>query len=462
DYGAPGDQPQLFVGRSLNEGEFTVGTRAMISPVGGGVEKVEAKRLRCPTCGDAVPVRLPSATERVTCGSCGSLHDYSNGELKMLTQLEGSRQRSPIPLGSEGTLDGEQVMVIGFMERATQVDHVTYRWREFLLHAEGKGFRWLLEDNGHFQYIRPLETGAVQRRSKFAKTVSYQGKTYPMFSRANAWVETVVGEFYWKVSQGDEAELQDFAKPPTVISAELTNNELIYSHGQHIEPADVWSGLGLQGSPPHQVGVGIIQPNPHSMKGCLVSMLAAVMLIAIAVVTSGSGTLVEGPLQLPPVSRASPDETGSYASTTPPFHVDGPTVLSVEVAGTPSNQYIGANCALINEATREVREFYIDFGRYNGVEGGYGWSEGSSRSDVHLDRVSTGDYRLRIDPFWTAFPQPGGPAGLAPPTGSIRVSYGDRSPTCFMFAFVLLLLPGFFTFLAKSSFETRRNENKNA
>ncbi|MFK7998536.1 MAG: DUF4178 domain-containing protein [Polyangiales bacterium] len=456
DYGNGQEPPKLFVGRKLSHEEFSIGQRRGAgSPV---AEKVEAKRLRCPTCGDAVPVLAPEATERVVCGSCSSLLDYQNGDLAMLKQLEQARAKSPIPLGTEGTLGGQKVTVIGFMERCTKVDYVVYRWREFLLYVEGQGFWWLLEDNGHFQLIRPLEAGEVNA-SKYSQNAKYKNDSFPIFSRVNAWVETVVGEFYWKVESGEEASLCDYVSPPYVLSSELTNTELNWSIGEHIDGADVWAGLGLDGKPPYKRGVGIVQPNPYSWKGTVIPLVATVLLCVLAAFTSGGGTVVDGSVQTPPTSMTAPDASGRYAMLTPPFAISSRTVLGVHLGGNPSNQFVGAACALINEETREVIEFELDFGAYNGVDGGYRWSEGTLHSDVNIDSVPAGNYRMRIDPFWTAYPQPGGQGGIVPPNLRIQVNTNDRSPWCFLLSLLMLLAPAFFNIARQVSFETQRKEN---
>ena len=78
---------------------------------------------------------------------------------------------------------------------------------------------------------------------------------------------------------------------------------------------------------------------------------------------------------------------------------------------------------------------------------------------MNIDSVPSGNYRMRIDPFWTAFPQPGGQGGIVPPTLRIQVRTNDRSPWCFLLSLLMLLAPAFYNLARQTSFETQRREN---
>ena len=54
---------------------------------------------------------------------------------------------------------GDEYDVIGFQERTTvTVDQMPESWREYLLFNPAKGFRYLTEYNGHWNYIKPIQS----------------------------------------------------------------------------------------------------------------------------------------------------------------------------------------------------------------------------------------------------------------------------------------------------------------
>ena len=102
-----------------------------------------------------------------------------------------------LEIGSKGKLNGVSWEVIGFLKRRTTVEGVDYDWAEYLLFSAGEGFAWLVEDQGHWNFVRTLteipQTGWMPNRLK------YQGLDYRLFNAGRAEVTYVAGEFYWRV-----------------------------------------------------------------------------------------------------------------------------------------------------------------------------------------------------------------------------------------------------------------------
>lgn len=456
DYGDGSDPPQLFAGRQLAHDELQIAHTA----VGPRAEQqVTTGKLECPSCGGPVPIQSPDA-ERAACSYCYALLDFDQGNLRYLDQLKQPQLQPLIPLGSQGTLDGEKLLVIGFMERFTVAWGVTYAWREYLLYGE-RGYSWLLEDNGHWTFLKPVSPADVVQRGD---DVLYGGRRYRSFQSNPATVRFVVGEFYWKVQIGEQTHARDFIAPPRILSQERSASEITCSEGRYVEPREVWRAFGLSGSPPRPRAVAPAQPNPHSI-GVSFATLAALLLAfaAVALVIQlrvDERTLVQGPLQLPatPARAAATAPTEDRASYTPSFTVTGgPTTLSLELETTANNHYVGVGCALINEETGEVRELFTSAEYYAGVTAGESWTDGSRSSTVYIDQVDSGTYTLRLDPEWTYWAGPFGAAPHAsPPTASIKVTQGARSPWCCGLTLLLLLLPFPLTIYRHTQFEARR------
>jgi len=460
DYGDGSQPARLFVGRRLQPGELQIQSSGPTA--GGRDEPIRADRLRCPTCGDAVPIRAPEITERAVCASCDSLLDFSQGKLQFLKKLEQARSRPRIPLGAEGQLKGERVTCIGYMERWCTVDGYNFQWSEYLLHTEA-GYRWLMEDQGHWMWLRPMAGGEVKDLGHLAKV---GGRNHVLWNRVQGHVGYVVGEFYWRVEKGESAWLRDYIEPPHVVSQEQSGQEIHWTVGEYIEGKRVLDAFGIDEKPPAKIGVGLAQPNPHGVAFpalCAVLMSVALfLLMGFVSARHVSDTLVDGPIRVPATPSGQPDPSGQGATVTPPFTVrEGPTLLEVRLRTNANNQYIGVPAALIEQNTGEVIEFYVDAERYHGVSGGESWSEGSQSNSAHVNQVPPGTYALRVDPFWQRFPQPGAyGAGLSPPAVEITVETGAQSRTCLLLALFLIWLPAIFLFFRHSAFEKKRQELK--
>jgi len=461
DYGDGSQPPKLYVGRRLQPGELQVqSSGAMPTP---SSQQVKGDRLRCPTCGDAVPIHAPAITESAVCGSCNSILDYSQGKLQFLQKIEQARSKPLIPLGAKGTLKGEAATCIGYVERWCRVGGERFRWSEYLLHTDA-GYRWLMEDQGHWMWLRPLSGGEVQ--GGYGPLATVGGRRHVLWNAVEGHVSYVVGEFYWRVERGESARLRDFIEPPYVVSQEASGQEINWTAGEYIEGKEVFEAFGVEDEPPRKIGVGLAQPNPHSLG--FPALIAIVMSVALfglmgfVATQHPSDRLVDGPVRVPATPSTQPDPSGRNATLTPPFVVrEGPTLVEVKLRTNADNQYVGVPAALIEQSTGQVIEFYIDAERYHGVSGGESWSEGSRSNTEHVNQVPAGTYALRVDPFWQSFPQPGAyGTGLSPPAVEISVETGAQSRSCLLFALFLIWLPAITFFIRHSAFEKKRQELK--
>ena len=102
----------------------------------------------------------PEMTKRVGCESCGTLLDPTSDHVRALETENRSRRKPSIPLGSEGSLFGHSVRILGFMERSVWYAGMRYPWREYLLKGADGSYRWLVESDGHWIFVEPLAPGA--------------------------------------------------------------------------------------------------------------------------------------------------------------------------------------------------------------------------------------------------------------------------------------------------------------
>lgn len=477
DYGDGSEPPVMYVGQEIAHDQIQWRE-------GGGAprpkEMVDVARLRCPSCGGPVPILVPEETERAACPSCNGLLDFQQGTLQLLGQLDQPQVTPWIPLGTEGTLRGEKMLCIGLMERCTVVDGVTYAWREYLLHTE-RGYRWLLEDSGHLTLVRPINPADITVTGSGA---TYEGRTHKLFSTASTSVRFVIGEFYWKVQIGEQAQAADYIAPPYILSEERSSGEVQWSAGEYVEGAEVWSAFGLPGSPPKPYDVAPAQPNPVKVwPMAAIGLVFAVLLVGVFFLTKKEvpiQTFVDGPIQVPPepeqaMVQAASQSTGRglaaapnpatsgpsvNVSYTPPFQVpQGVDALKVAMTSDLGHGWLGVAFALVNQTTGAMTQFTLEQDRFHAPTGARGAGETSTAT---VGNLQPGTYVLRVDPRW-ARKSSSIDANVAP-AANLRISSTNASSDntgCCCVAMFLILLPIPFVFARKRLFESRRWRNSN-
>lgn len=263
-----GQTPRLFIGAEVgldalelsNVGWDGAGVPGI---AGGGAEtKVAALSVNCPQCGGPLTLHMPDETERVACQNCSSLLDCTNGKLKFFQTLKGRALKPVIPLGTKGTLFGEEYLLIGFMERFARYEGTSYPWTEYLLHSPKVGYRWLVRNQKHWSFAEPVSPHEVTLTHSSAM---YDGENFAVYDHGDATVRYVLGEFYWKVSAGEKVITADYIAPPRMISSERSENknskELNISLGTYLTVDEVEEAFGVEDIT-RPFGVGVIQPKP--------------------------------------------------------------------------------------------------------------------------------------------------------------------------------------------------------
>ena len=207
----------------------------------------KGRQFNCPHCGAPVTVAL-ATSKSITCGSCNSVIDLSQGiggELKSATQDEPVQPL--IPLGSLGQLQGVQWQVVGFQHRTGVApgDDEQFGWSEYLLYNQKRGFSFLVDSEEGWSLVRPT-TGAPTMTSSTARSASYMGTTYDLKYSYEAETNYVCGEFYWVVQRGQKTSNKDFASGKRLLSMEKTPSELVWSSGDQIAFDVVAKAFGLE------------------------------------------------------------------------------------------------------------------------------------------------------------------------------------------------------------------------
>jgi ribosomal protein S27E len=385
--------PLLFVGESLPFESFKFANLRDGAAANKPAGKVKA--LQCPSCGGAITLH-DKAVQSIACPSCLSVLEPDNESLRILAKAAAATRIEPlITLGSVGRFVGKDWTVIGFQERAVTADGTDYPWQEYLLHHPSEGFRWLVEAEGHWNWVSPVVK--PPHYSVGLPAATYGGETYRRFSAGSAVTRYVIGEFTWKISVGETWEVIDFIAPPKALSRESSHNETTWSLSEYLPPEEVAAAFKLTSALPAAVGIGMNQPNPrseshrrvfsHFWKFLGLAIVAQLLWFFVM----GGRTLLDQRLVFSPGN----DEL----VTTQTFQLDRTARNLVLRHDTDlDNNWLGLNLTLIEKKSGHAWTAQSDVAYWQGVDDGESWSEGDRSRELVFHDLPAGDYYFVIDP----------------------------------------------------------------
>ncbi len=413
---------------------------------------VQAKSISCPNCGGPVQLRGFAHTLSVVCPQCLTVLDATTPDVQILQKFQGKTQVKPtIPLGTRGKINNTQYEVIGFQVREVDTADDSYSWDEYLLFNPYKGFRYLTEYNGHWNFVQ-VQTALpekIQARGKPA--MRFGGVTYLAFDFMTASTVYVLGEFPWKIQRGDSVACQDFVAPPAMLSSEATRGEITWSRAEYMTGPQVWQAFKLPGSPPPIYGIFANQPSSYG--STVASSWSTWVWLNV-----GLATLVFLFMFLSPGRVAFSDHyvysqgvktdvafANTEAFVTPPFQLDGrKSNVELSIHTDLDNNWVYFNFALINNQSGETFDFGREVSYYHDSDG----SEGSRDNSVIIPGVPSGQYYLRVDPEMAR--------GSPFVAYDLKLQRNVPNYGFFGLAFLLLLIPPAYTTFRRGSFEAAR------
>lgn len=440
DYGT--NPPLVFVGEQVSLNDLGL---ADAKPAAREARTVSAVGMNCPNCGGPLDLIAPDKAERVTCPNCDSLLDVNQGNLRFLHALaKNPADQFVLPIGQKGTFaGGKEMQIIGAVERSVTIEGIKYFWHEYLLYNPAIGFRWLVHSDYQWNFVEPVNVADV---TVGAATANFNGKTFKIFQDANAIVEYVKGEFYWRVEQGETVRAIDYVSPPLMLSCESSAGEINWSLGTYLTVAEVEKALGVSGLPkPFTVA-----PNQPFTGGFYIkygfAMLAVLCAVAIFMIPLGglSSTVLSQQIVLQPTANENTPQT----IFSQPFELKANRNVEISASAPVSNSWASLDVDLINEQNNEVESVNIPIEYYSGVEDGESWSEGGQNSDATMSSLPSGKYTLRVEGTWQNFAQP--------LPVSVKVEQNVTRGVNFCLSFFLLGLLPFLALFRKWTFEKRR------
>jgi ribosomal protein S27AE len=234
----------------------------------------------CPNCGAPLTLRLES-TKSVVCGQCQAVVDVSagvGGDLAHFRQNPPRRQPR-LPLGATGTLalggPPRPWQVVGYLERRELGDDPGEPWSEYLLWNRETGFAFVVDAEDGWSWVVPI-AGAPTVSARHA---TWQGRRHTRrWDAYTAETTYVLGEFYWRVERSQRSRNVDYQDGLRRLSREATDDEVVWSAGETIDPVLLGAAFGVDLGRPRAVGTLASGQRPPSLR------LGRNIVIAFAVV----------------------------------------------------------------------------------------------------------------------------------------------------------------------------------
>lgn len=438
------EPPWVFIGQQVTLEDIGL---ADARPAEREARRVSTAAMGCPNCGGPLSLAAPDKTERVACPFCNSLLDVNQGSLTFLKTLNSSESPHDfvLPIGAEGTFkDGVKFRIIGAMARSVVFD-IKYFWHEYLLYNPSIGFRWLVHSDNHWNFVEPVNPAEVMQSETLGQgsTVVYEGTTYKVFQDAQATVEFVKGEFYWRVEQGESVRAIDYVAPPMMLSQERTADEINWSAGVYMTNAEVEKAFGVSDFPkpwsvaPNQPFTGQF----YYTWGLLPLFLLVVVGVFMIPLAGLTKTVHSESVTLQPT--AAPQIVFSS-----PFELQGNRNVRISASAPVNNSAADLDIDLINEQNNEVESLSIPVSYYQGVEDGESWTEGSPSNDATLSSLPVGRYTLRVEGTLENVTQP--------IKVDLKVEQNVNRGVNFACAFIVLLIVPILGLIRKFTFESSR------
>ena len=268
-----------------------------------------ARQFACPHCGANVSLNLEK-TQSLTCASCNSLIDTSQGVgQEVVSALQNEPIQPTLALGTTGKLKGTDWQLVGYVSmigKALSAPDETFGWEEYLMFNQTEGFAFLADTQEGWSISRPLSgSGKVSGNGQNA---TYLGTMYRLKESYAAEVNFVAGEFYWQVKRGATAQVSEFVSKATTLVREQTNQEVTWSRSNPVDSAEVAQAFAPNSAAVLRPDITPVSSSSISLKTIIV--LAVIIIIVVLMLSRCSQSDCDPSFQNCATSSSS---TGSVA-----------------------------------------------------------------------------------------------------------------------------------------------------
>jgi len=367
-------------------------------------DSIKLQSFNCPYCGGTVEVKDPKKSVMIVCQHCGSGLDITvPGKAQIISKAEKRRLPFPIDIGEQGTLHGVKYTAIGRVRYEERDEGEIYRWDSLQLFNPDRGYAFLELEDGHWMFFTALRSpvNADPRYALPKQKIRHRGQTFKVFETGAAEITYVEGELSWVARKGDKVQYMDAIRPPQMLSAEWTENELEWSLGSYVPPGEVARVFGKTKSElPVRTGVSPAQPFKRTRTQRISAWAGLAAGVAMLVLAGLAWTY--GRIGGTPILYEQAIQPAAYLSEqgwiSEPFEIpEGSHICRLGISSNGlRNQWVSVSMAFLDEQENVVMDADATVEYYYGSSGGESWSEGS-RTDYALFRLEGPQtYRLNI------------------------------------------------------------------
>jgi hypothetical protein len=342
---------------------------------------------QCPNCGGQISLRAAGISLSAVCAHCGSVVDVSDEKLVILQRASQATKPTFLEVGMRGKLAGIVWEVIGYTLKSDKTG--VYYWDEYLLFNPYQGFRFLVQMDGHWSFVRVIKKEFD--KFGFNTTVWVGMNRFKPFLQDQPIVQYVKGEFYWRVKKGDRARTEDYVCPPHMLSFEYGEGEITASMCDYTEPQEIAAAFSITSPMPLRKGVAPNQPNPVKTGALFMFTLIA---LAAAIVIHSTTAAVSPAKELITIAETHVPGDQALSFTSPPIEIPKQTNIQVMSWAPVDNQWAEISMSLENETTGESFDMRQAIEYYHGHDIDGSWSEGGQVEENFFSGVPAGTYRL--------------------------------------------------------------------
>ncbi|MBN9272020.1 MAG: DUF4178 domain-containing protein [Mesorhizobium sp.] len=396
----------------------------------------------CPSCGGTVTLRAVGQSISATCSQCSSLIDVADENLRIIEAAQSAMQDAEIPIGARARLSDIEWEVVGYMRRRDGPGD--FRWTEYLLFNPYRGYRFLVEEYGHWTLVKMLNRDVPEAGKQ--GWIEANGRSYQFFGKGFARTTYVAGEFFWRASTADVTAVTDYIAPPYRLMVEKNDAEIIVSEGEYLDARAVATAFNTPLRTPSSAGVSQVNPHKPSLMVIGFAVIAATMLQLTSLAISANALVGSQTYQLTAADKGKTLSSGT-------FRLNRSGNIEIETGAYLINDWLELDMALVNVDTNESYSAFQSLEHYRGTDSDGDWEEGGNNGTVLLPPVPPGTYKLLIEPDAGLFAKPSSPLPV-----TVAIRYDVPIWSNYLIAMALLLAVPAISMIRRMMFEKSRWE----